>query len=64
MVFCVSEPAMRALREPYQRAAGIAMRGDEIFARCGRRMEVLGPLLEEEGIRVHRLFWPNARPDV
>ena len=34
LVFCVSEPTMRALREPYERAAGIAMRCDEIFDRC------------------------------
>jgi tRNA(Arg) A34 adenosine deaminase TadA len=64
LVFCVSEPAMRALREPYERAAGIAMRCDEIFARCGRQVEVIGPLIEEEGLRAHRLFWPNARADV
>jgi tRNA(adenine34) deaminase len=64
LVFSVSEPAMRALREPYERAAGIAMRCEEILGRCGRRVEVLGPLLEDEGIKVHRLFWPNARPEV
>jgi hypothetical protein len=55
---------MRVLREPYERAAGIAMRCGEIFDRCGRRIEVLGPLLEEEGVKVHQRFWPNARPDV
>jgi tRNA(Arg) A34 adenosine deaminase TadA len=64
LVFCVSEPTMRALREPYERAAGIAMRCDEIFDRCSRRIEVVGPLLEEEGVKVHQLFWPNARADV
>jgi tRNA(Arg) A34 adenosine deaminase TadA len=64
LVFSVSEPAMRALREPYERAAGIAMRCEEIFVRCGRHVEVIGPLLEDEGIKIHRLFWPNARADV
>jgi ribonuclease HI len=64
LVYCVSEPAMRALRAPYERAAGIAMRCEEIFARCDRRIEVTGPLLEEEGLEVHRRFWPNAREDV
>jgi tRNA(Arg) A34 adenosine deaminase TadA len=64
LVFCISEPAMRVLRAPYERAAGIAMRCEEIFARCDRRVEVLGPLLEEEGLPVHRAFWPNARGDV
>ena len=64
LVYCVSEPAMRALRAPYERAAGIAMRCEEIFARCDRRIEVMGPLIEEEGLAVHRRFWPNAREDV
>jgi ribonuclease HI len=64
LVYCVSEPAMRALRAPYERAAGIAMRCEEIFARCDRRIEVTGPLMEKEGLAVHRRFWPNAREDV
>jgi tRNA(Arg) A34 adenosine deaminase TadA len=64
LVFSVSEPSMRALRAPYERAAGIAMRCDEIFARCDRKIEVVGPLLEEEGLPVHRQFWPNASLDV
>ena len=63
LVYCVSEPAMRALRAPYERAAGIAMRCDELFARCGRRVEVIGPLLEEEGLAAHRRFWPHAHAD-
>jgi hypothetical protein len=54
---------MRALRAPYERAAGIAMRCEEIFAHCDRRIEVRGPLLEEEGLPVHRRFWPTARED-
>jgi tRNA(adenine34) deaminase len=37
LVFSVSEPSMRALREPYERAAGIAMRCDEIFAVAAAR---------------------------
>jgi tRNA(Arg) A34 adenosine deaminase TadA len=64
LVFCVNEPTMRALREPYERAAGIAMRCDEIFDRCSRLIEVLGPLPEEVVSKVHQLFWPNARADV
>jgi tRNA(Arg) A34 adenosine deaminase TadA len=63
LVFCVSEPAMRALRAPYERAAGITMRCEEIFARCDRHIEVVGPLLEEEGLPVHQRFWPNASGD-
>ena len=64
LVFSVSEPSMRALRAPYERAAGIAMRCEEIFVRCGRQVEVVGPLLEQEGLAAHRQFWPNASPDV
>jgi len=60
----VSEPAMRTLRDPFERAAGIAMRCEEIFARCGRKVEVIGPLLEEEGLLVHQRFWPNAGAEV
>lgn len=64
VVFSVGEPAMRSLREPYERAAGIAMRCEEIFARCGRRVEVIGPLIEHEGLPVHQLFWPHASADM
>lgn len=64
LVFSVSEPAMRDLRAPFARAAGIAMRCEEIFARCDRKVAVTGPLLEEEGLAAHRRFWPQAREDV
>jgi tRNA(Arg) A34 adenosine deaminase TadA len=64
LVYSVGEPAMRELRDPFERAAGIAMRCEEIFARCGRKVEAIGPLLEEEGLAVHRRFWPNAEADV
>lgn len=63
LVFGVSEPAMREMRAPFARAAGIAMRCEEIFARCDRKVAVTGPLLEEEGLRAHRAFWPQARED-
>jgi len=29
----------------------------EVFARCRRPIEVIGPILEEEAERVHRGFW-------
>jgi tRNA(Arg) A34 adenosine deaminase TadA len=64
LVYSVSEPAMRALRAPFERAAGIEMRCTEIFARCDRRIETIGPLLEHEGLRAHQLYWPRARDDV
>ena len=55
---------MQALRAPFRRAAGIDMRCEEIFARCDRRVQVIGPLLEDEGLPVHRRFWSDAREDV
>jgi tRNA(Arg) A34 adenosine deaminase TadA len=64
LVFCVSEPAMRALRAPFERAAGIGMRCDEIFARCDRLVEVIGPLIEDEGLPIHRRFWRDAHEEV
>jgi len=64
LVYSVGVPAMRALRAPFERAAGIDMRCEEIYAHCDRRIEVIGPLLEEEGLAVHRRFWPHAKNDV
>jgi tRNA(Arg) A34 adenosine deaminase TadA len=64
VVYCVSEPAMRALRAPHTRAAGIAMRCEEMFARCDRPFEVIGPLIEDEGLQIHQRFWPNSPGDV
>jgi tRNA(Arg) A34 adenosine deaminase TadA len=64
VVFCVGEPAMRAMRDQYERAAGIAIQCQEIFSRCNRPIEVIGPLLEEEGLPVHRRFWGQAKADV
>ena len=34
----------------------------EVFAHGSRPVEVIGPVLEEESLRVHRSFWPE-RPD-
>ncbi|HEX8747266.1 MAG TPA: nucleoside deaminase [Pyrinomonadaceae bacterium] len=33
----------------------------ELFARAGRRVEVAGPLLAEEAIKVHEGYWSQAR---
>jgi tRNA(Arg) A34 adenosine deaminase TadA len=64
LVYGVSEPAMRALRAPFERAAGLTMRCEEIFARSDRPVEVVGPLLEDEGLAAHRRFWPSAGKNV
>jgi tRNA(Arg) A34 adenosine deaminase TadA len=31
----------------------------EVFAHGNRRIEVVGPLLEDEALQVHRDFWPH-----
>jgi tRNA(Arg) A34 adenosine deaminase TadA len=64
LVYCVSEPAMRELRAPFERAVGLVMRCEEIMNRSDRPIEVVGPMLEEEGLNAHRRFWPNAAGDV
>jgi hypothetical protein len=40
------------------------MRCEEIFSRCDRRIEIVGPLIESEGLSVHQRFWRNAPKDV
>jgi tRNA(Arg) A34 adenosine deaminase TadA len=60
LVYCVSEPAMRELRAPFERAAGLVMRCEEILSRSDRSIEVVGPMLEQEGLPAHRRFWPHA----
>lgn len=37
--------------------SGFVVPCDEIFARGGREVEVVGPLLEEEAIKPHERFW-------
>lgn len=34
----------------------------ELFRRAGRKVEVVGPLLEEEAIKVHEGYWSESRP--
>ena len=63
VVFSVSAASIDALRRPYERAGGIAMSAHEIFARCPREIELVGPLLNDLGIRPHLSFWRNAPPE-
>ena len=60
LVYGAGEPAIRALRLPFERAAGIEIGCREIFAHCPHEIEAIGPCLEEEALVPHRDFWPNA----
>jgi len=64
LVFALSEPVMRGLREKHVRAAGIEMGAREILGRAPRPIEVIGPKLEELARAAHEKFWPGAAPHV
>ena len=60
LVYALSEPVMRGLREKHVRAAGIEMGAREILGRSPRPVEVIGPKLEEVARIAHERFWPTA----
>lgn len=60
LVFSAPESAVRELRAPFARAAGLEMGAAEVLARAPRHITVLGPILAEEGLAAHRAFWPRA----
>ncbi len=64
LVFGASEGAIRSLRQRFSRAAGIEMSCREVFARAPHAIDVTGPCLEDEALRAHHAFWPNAADDV
>jgi len=55
LVFCVSQPALYALMPPGAWALDLSAR--EVFAHAAGRVEVIGPLLEAEGLEAHAGFW-------
>lgn len=60
LVFGLSEPVMRTLREKHVRAAGLPMGARDILGHSPRPIEVIGPKLEEAARLAHERFWPNA----
>lgn len=55
VVYALSEEGLYALTGDSTESLKLPCR--EVFARGGRLVEVLGPLLEEEAARVHEGFW-------
>lgn len=55
VVYALSEDGLYALTGDSPESLKLACR--EVFARGGRPIEVLGPLLEEEAAKVHAGFW-------
>ena len=66
LVFGASQARFAALREAQSdggggSGGGLKLACREVFARGGREIEVLGPVLEDEAMEVHARFWgPNA----
>ncbi len=55
LVFCVSQPALYALTPPGGWALELSARS--VFAHAAGSVEVIGPLLEAEGLEAHAGFW-------
>ena len=55
LVFCVSQAGLYALVPPGGWALHLPAR--EVFAHAVGAIEVIGPLLEDEGLEPHRGFW-------
>ena len=64
LVFGASERSIRTLRGGFARAAGIELSCREIVAHCPHAIRVEGPCLEDEALRAHQAFWPEAAEDV
>jgi tRNA(Arg) A34 adenosine deaminase TadA len=57
VVYALPEDALYALTGPELAHEAMVIPCREIFARCGRRVEVEGPALEEEARKPHEGFW-------
>jgi tRNA(Arg) A34 adenosine deaminase TadA len=64
LMFSAPESEVRDLRKPFARAAGLEMSARDVLAAAPRPIEVLGPVIPEEGLAAHRRFWGSAKPDV
>jgi tRNA(adenine34) deaminase len=61
LVFGADEASMRHLRADNAQGAGLTMSCREVLARSARPIEVVGPLLEDEAIRAHEVFWRTSK---
>jgi tRNA(Arg) A34 adenosine deaminase TadA len=55
LVYCVGQAALYALMPPG--AWALELNARDVFARAAGEVEVIGPLLEAEGLAVHAGFW-------
>lgn len=60
LVFGMSEPNMRHLRAGHARAAGIPLGARDILGHAPRKIEVIGPVMEDLARLAHERFWPAA----
>jgi tRNA(Arg) A34 adenosine deaminase TadA len=57
VVFALAEEQLYQLAGAEQSNEAMRLPCREVFARCGRPIEVVGPVLEVEAKMVHRGFW-------
>ena len=57
VVFALSEASLYAMVGSHAENETMRLPCRELFARCGRPVDVAGPLIEEEARRVHEGFW-------
>ncbi len=62
VVYGFSEARLRALTRDHPANPTLAMPCREVFARGQRRIEVIGPYLEEEAAEPHLGFWDSPEP--
>ncbi len=62
VVFGFSEASLRALTASHPWNPTLALPCREVFSRGSRKIEVIGPYLEDEAAVPHRGFWESPKP--
>ena len=62
VVYGFGEARLRALTRDHPWNPTLALPCREVFARGQRRIEVIGPYLEEEATEPHQGFWDSGKP--
>jgi tRNA(Arg) A34 adenosine deaminase TadA len=57
VVYALSSETLQEIANDEEGSSTLALPCRELFARGGRRVEVEGPILEEQAREVHRDFW-------
>jgi tRNA(Arg) A34 adenosine deaminase TadA len=64
VVYALRSETLQAIVNDHEGDSTLALPCRELFARGGRRVEVEGPMLEDQARSVHQGFWfPNSGPD-